>query len=1218
MKMRIIKTVSMLLAICLFATGCLPAMADDLVLPASLKTIGDSAFEGDMSLDEVILQEGVETIGSRAFADTSITHIYLPASLTSIAKDAFDGSPRIAYHAQPGTYAYDWLAGRQSLLSFGDANAYEITVDMAVFEENEEIGLFSDPFVYYFALAEPETWSERLGSEPVWTAIQTAGPATDFWIEGGNPYERSLNVAMPEAPLTAEYEIRCEWDGQVVTSHTTVRYVYPNVMPSGLNIPDLIQLVPEEENVIGLAFEPSFFRFGENRIGLENCADAVEHWYDGSNLHLIPHEEGTFSASVYLYAGNMYIGKPIVFRVADAGSSLDPAVEASGLDWYTLTWNPQEGVTSCTVSAWLDETCTELFRTLETEDSYLYFNTDVGTRYWFTVEYEVDGEIVRSQPITADPVTPLPAPENLTAAVREDGTVQLSWDPVGDIWGYRIYTSSRPEWTVDTEWFSFEGGPGYDGLWVDVGETLYVWVCADNYDGPNERAMITVQREYALTDEVLLSLAEDEDFDFYLSDSVLENLTAQGADPADVEALRVAITNYNTALDDLVAFVDETYADIDISLDDNGTLVYTSPRTTFAVSSEALDLIASSHDAGEWVSSSGNSARLEVFVDGQTYYLEQNAASLCVVSPDTFARRSLADEDPLAPILAEYDAMESSNITLEQLWDNYGVAADIANIAATGLTEAGYDLGGFNTTTGIAAGAKDLANIPIQRQRLINAHTMLLKLNEIATHTHPTEQELMSTDSMEIIESMSHKLNAARWALASEMLNNWYGMYLGSASVVSNFVKKKVVVGQYDETLSKLNAFFASRCINSRWMNDQYAKAHELYQDVLDLDSQLHYDVWGIVTDKQGNRLEGVRIEVDNPRGDEITTVTDDKGYYAIEVPYQTSGLNFSKEGYFPVPETVTASSSPLESTQRNVAMKRTAWNRVTGTVKDEYGAVVYNALICAGEYNSANDTWEYTAYSQSDGSYILNLPVREQAYDITVKKAGYHDAYRTVTVFAEHPDSWDPVLSWSYGVKGTVMSDQGPVGFAAVKIYRYQGGILYTAIADEYGFYRCHVMPGSYSLLFQGGIKSYVNTDLYHEDYSAENFTVEDNQVKVMDIDVISTKDRYRRFVDIWISQNNSVSVKILSCTYSWGSSSAHAVPTPGYSESRCICVSDDQNVTIQVIVTYEVDGVTYSKTRTASVDLTAKYGEDHSDEGYYVDRNNTVIIPTGWWNEP
>ena len=89
MKMRIIKTVSMLLAICLFATGCLPAMADDLVLPASLKTIGDSAFEGDMSLDEVILQEGVETIGSRAFADTSITHIYLPASLTSLAKDAY-------------------------------------------------------------------------------------------------------------------------------------------------------------------------------------------------------------------------------------------------------------------------------------------------------------------------------------------------------------------------------------------------------------------------------------------------------------------------------------------------------------------------------------------------------------------------------------------------------------------------------------------------------------------------------------------------------------------------------------------------------------------------------------------------------------------------------------------------------------------------------------------------------------------------------------------------------------------------------------------------------------------------------------------------------------------------------------------------------------------------------------------------------------------------
>ena len=1221
---RIRSLIAFSLALCLVLGGCPDALADDLVLPASLKTIGESAFEGDTSLDEVVLPEGIESIGSRAFADTAMTHINLPPSLNSIADSAFDSTPHAAFHAQPGTYAYQWLEDHKRLLYFTDANAGEITVDMAVFEENSEIGLYSDPFVCYYAIADLDTWLQRLSGEPVWTVTQTSGPATDFWIDGASPYERGLGVAMPDSPLTAEYEIRCVWDGQQVVSHTTVNYVYPNVVPSAVDAPDLIRLIPNVENIVPFSFEPSFFSFGEFRVGLEDYAGEEEHWFEGNYLHIIPASEGTYTANVYLYAGNMYIGKPVVFRVGGAGSALDPAVEASGLDWYTLTWNPVEGVSSYTVSAYTDEACTQLFHTLETADAYTYVNTDVGTRYWFTVEYEADGQTVRSGPVTADPVTPLPAPENLAAAVLEDGTVQLTWDPVGDVWGYRIYTSSIPEWTLDTEWFSFEGGPGYDGLQVDVGETLCVWVCADNYDGPNERAMVTVHREYALTDEELLALAADETFTLYASEDVLAVLAAQGVGQAQIDALEGAINAYNHALDELVAFVAEAYADIDISLDDSGALVYTSPRATFAISGAALDLISSGYEAGEWISETGDNARLEVFVDGQTWYLEQSAAGLAVVSPDSPVSRS-GSGDPFDAIMAEYDAMESSNITLEQLWDNYDNAANGLDIVTTGLIEAGCDLAGFDSYAGIPAKAKNLADIPIQRQRLINAHLMLLKLNEIARHGHPTDQERMSSYSMEIIESMRPKLNAARWALGSEMLNNWYGMFLGSSSLISNFAQKFAdppglsFAERYGKTLSKLNAFLASKAINAKWMKEAYAKAHELYNDVLEMDSELHYGVWGVARTGQGQPLQGVEVVVEDIYGSQITASTDQQGLYTIEVPHAATTLYYFKDGYWPDSHTVTAQYSvDTYGIQQDAELPKGVWGTVSGTVTDEFGDPVPYATVYAGDFILEKGTWEYTARTQTDGSYSLALPILEEPIQVTVTKAGYRNAFADVTVPVVGAYPWDPVLQWSYGIKGTVTSDEGPIANMAVHIYQYQGPLKRTVFTDENGFYRYHGLPGSYSVEVQGSRTGYVNADLVHENYVVENIAVDeyDNHVQVVNAEMIRARDRYCRGVSVWISANNSVDFHVLSCTYSWGSCSAHAVPTPGDSGFGCYCISDTKDVTVQVIATYEVDGVVYTKTRTASIDLTARFGEEHT--GYSVDKNRVISITMGWWYEP
>ena len=56
------------------------------VLPDTLKTIGDCAFVGCQLLTSVTIPEGVTSIGSAAFTMTSISEITIPASVTDIAK----------------------------------------------------------------------------------------------------------------------------------------------------------------------------------------------------------------------------------------------------------------------------------------------------------------------------------------------------------------------------------------------------------------------------------------------------------------------------------------------------------------------------------------------------------------------------------------------------------------------------------------------------------------------------------------------------------------------------------------------------------------------------------------------------------------------------------------------------------------------------------------------------------------------------------------------------------------------------------------------------------------------------------------------------------------------------------------------------------------------------------------------------------------------------
>lgn len=77
----------------------------ELVLPDNLTVIEAEAFEGS-SINSVKLQNKVTSIGSRAFADCGkLKQIYIPASVTSIAVDAFEGTRGLIIYCPAGSYA---------------------------------------------------------------------------------------------------------------------------------------------------------------------------------------------------------------------------------------------------------------------------------------------------------------------------------------------------------------------------------------------------------------------------------------------------------------------------------------------------------------------------------------------------------------------------------------------------------------------------------------------------------------------------------------------------------------------------------------------------------------------------------------------------------------------------------------------------------------------------------------------------------------------------------------------------------------------------------------------------------------------------------------------------------------------------------------------------------------------------------------------------------
>lgn len=78
-------------------------------LPASTFYVDDEAFVGNSTIQSVVVPDGLQVIGTRAFADcANLKCITLPDSVSYIAEDAFENTPDVVIFASVGSYAWQW------------------------------------------------------------------------------------------------------------------------------------------------------------------------------------------------------------------------------------------------------------------------------------------------------------------------------------------------------------------------------------------------------------------------------------------------------------------------------------------------------------------------------------------------------------------------------------------------------------------------------------------------------------------------------------------------------------------------------------------------------------------------------------------------------------------------------------------------------------------------------------------------------------------------------------------------------------------------------------------------------------------------------------------------------------------------------------------------------------------------------------------------------
>lgn len=91
-------------------------------IPGSVVKIEPYAFAGCINLDEIKLEEGIESLSDGAFAYTNLSKEFIiPRSVTYMADDTFEGSTELHMLVYKDSYAHKWLIDKGA-----DEDVYEV------------------------------------------------------------------------------------------------------------------------------------------------------------------------------------------------------------------------------------------------------------------------------------------------------------------------------------------------------------------------------------------------------------------------------------------------------------------------------------------------------------------------------------------------------------------------------------------------------------------------------------------------------------------------------------------------------------------------------------------------------------------------------------------------------------------------------------------------------------------------------------------------------------------------------------------------------------------------------------------------------------------------------------------------------------------------------------------------------------------------------------
>ena len=157
------KAVALLAVMLAFCCLSAPAWAR-VFFPKSIKEIGDEAFMGVPLQTNFLVKSGTEKIGSRAFANTGVELVWLPATLKYVAPDAFDKGT--GFVCSPNTYAESWCL--ENGMDYDYIKPY-LTATYTKVNYGEVTSLVADPVFG----DEPTSYVwEKRGRERYWSVIE--------------------------------------------------------------------------------------------------------------------------------------------------------------------------------------------------------------------------------------------------------------------------------------------------------------------------------------------------------------------------------------------------------------------------------------------------------------------------------------------------------------------------------------------------------------------------------------------------------------------------------------------------------------------------------------------------------------------------------------------------------------------------------------------------------------------------------------------------------------------------------------------------------------------------------------------------------------------------------------------------------------------------------------------------------------------------------------